>query len=278
MTEFDSAPTPKGPYSTVTLMTDRGHTDEAVGVVHSIMADMAPGSRVVDLTHNVERYDVRAGALVLARSVAYIAPGIVIASVDPHGSAERRSVAVEVGDGIGVLLGPDNGLLANAVAIVGGAGRTVELSNEAFRLPSPGAVWPLRDVLAPAAAHLCNGVDLAELGAPIDPFTLLPSLVPIPRFDNEQVVAEAMWIDHFGAVQLNVDADMIDHLGAVVVISNGENRRVVRRHGSAVDIAEGQLGLVTDAFGVMSIVSPRRSAADELSVAVGAEIVLSEAR
>ena len=47
-------------YDTVTLMTDRGVHDEAVGLVHSIFADMAPAARVVDLTHGIPRHDVRA--------------------------------------------------------------------------------------------------------------------------------------------------------------------------------------------------------------------------
>lgn len=265
-------------FDTVTLLTDRGLTDEAVGVVHSIFADMSPATRVVDLTHGIDRHDIRAGSLALARSVPYIAPGVVVASVDPDGAAGRRSIAVEIGGGVGILVGPDNGLLGNAVAIVGGAGRTVELVDERFRLPSPGALWELRDVLAPAAANLCNGIDLAELGPAIDPAGLLPSLVPVPRFENTQVVGEVMWVDHFGKIQLNVDDETIEHLGEVLVVSSGELRRVITRKPQINDVADGQLGLVADAFGLMSIVSPLRSAAEELGLHVGAEIVLSEAR
>ncbi|NOX30540.1 MAG: SAM-dependent chlorinase/fluorinase [Actinobacteria bacterium] len=265
-------------YDTVTLMTDRGQVDEAVGVVRSILADMAPSANVVDLTHGIERHDVRAGALALARSVPYIAPGIVLASVDPDGSSQRRSIAVEIGDGVGVMVGSDNGLLANAVAIVGGAGRTVELTDERYRLPSAGSLWELRDVLAPAAAHLCEGVDLAELGPAIDPASLLPSLVPIPRFENEQVLAEVMWVDHFGRVQLNLEAEMIDHLGNTIVTTINSQQRVVMRHRSINDVPDGQVGLVTDTFGLMALVSPQRSAAAEFDIDVGAEVVLSEAR
>ena len=78
-------------------------------------------------------------------------------------------MAIEVADGEGVLVGPDNGLLAPAVALAGGAGRAVELTNPDFHLPAVGATFAGRDVFAPVAAHLCNGVDLAELGDPIDP-------------------------------------------------------------------------------------------------------------
>jgi S-adenosylmethionine hydrolase len=265
-------------YDTITFLSDRGRGDEMVGVVHSIIRDTAPQATVVDLCHDVEAYDVRAGSLMLARSVPYIAPGVVIASVDPHGSTERRSIAVEIGEGVGVLLGPDNGLLASAVAIVGGAGRCFELSDERYRLPTPGVLSPLRDVLAPAAAHVASGIDISDLGPAIDPSSLLPSLVPVPRFENEQVVAEVLSIDPFGAIQLNVDESIVEHLGGILVLSFGEARRTVRRFETVGAIASGQVGLIPDAHGMLAVTALQRSAAEELGLAVGAEVIIAEAK
>lgn len=265
-------------YETVTLMSDCGRGDESVGVVHSILHDMAPGVSVVDLCHEIDQYDVRAGSLMLARSVPYIAPGVVVAAVDQHGATQRRSVAVEVGDGVGVLLGPDNGLLGSAVALVGGAGRCVELVDERYRLPSPGATSIFRDVLAPAAAHLVMGTDLTEFGPTVDAATLLPSLVPVPRFENEQVVAEVLSVDPFGSVQLNVDESLIEVLGPILVLSFGGTHRTVRRFGSLGEIASGQLGLVPDAHGLLAVGAMHRSAAEDLDIATGAEVIIAEAR
>lgn len=265
-------------YDTVTFLSDRGHRDETVGVVHSIVRDVAPHARVVDLCHEIAPFDVRAGALMLARSVPYIAPGVVIAAVDPHGSDDRRSIAVEIGEGVGVLVGPDNGLLAGAVAVVGGAGRTVELVDERYRLPSPGSLSTLRDVLAPAAAHLAAGVELTDLGPAVDPSTLLPSLVPVPRFEHEQVIAEVIGVDAFGTVQLNVDDAGIEHIGDVMVLSFAGANRTVSRHPSVGAIATGRVGLVVDAHGMLAIAAPQRSAAEELGLAVGAEVIIAPAR
>lgn len=264
-------------YHTVTLLSDRGRRDEAVGVVHSIMRDIAPHVSVVDLCHEIAPYDVRAGGLMLARSAPYIATGVVVASVDPHGSSDRRSIGVEVGDGVGVLLGPDNGLLAGAVAVVGGAGRCVELNDEQYRLLSPGAVSDLRDILAPAAGHIASGVDLAELGPSIDGATLLPSLVPVPRFENTQVIAEVLSIDPFGAVQLNIDGSVIDHLGSTLTLSFGDSHRTVERFESLSDVGSGQLGLVSDVHGMLAVSAVQRSAAEDLGVSGGAEVIIAEA-
>src|SRR5881394_2590067 len=99
-------------HDTVSFLSDFGLADEFVGVVKSVLRSMAPHAEVIDITHNVPPYDVRAGGLALVRAVQYLAPGVVLAVVDPGVGGDRRGVAVEVGDGQGVFVGPDNGLLA----------------------------------------------------------------------------------------------------------------------------------------------------------------------
>ncbi len=102
-------------------------------------------------------------------------------SSTPGVGTARRAIAVEVAGGAGVLVGPDNGLLAPAVAIIGGAERAVELTNADYHLAAPGATFAGRDIFAPVAAHLCNGVDLAELGPLVDADLLMPGMVAAAR-------------------------------------------------------------------------------------------------
>ncbi|NBT20898.1 MAG: hypothetical protein EBT17_02030, partial [Actinobacteria bacterium] len=93
------------------------------------MADLAPHVRVIDLTHEIAPFDVRAGSLALARCISYVPNGIVLAVVDPGVGTARRPIAVSVGGGRGVLIGPDNGLLSMGVALAGGADTAVVLNN-----------------------------------------------------------------------------------------------------------------------------------------------------
>ena len=98
-----------------------GTTDEFVGVVHSVIRQLAPDVAVIDLTHEIPPYDVRAGGLTLARARSTCRPGVVARGGRPRRRHRPPAIAVEVGDGASVLVGPDNGLLAAAVAMVGGA-------------------------------------------------------------------------------------------------------------------------------------------------------------
>src|SRR5687767_10262500 len=200
-------------YDTISFLSDYGLADEFVGVVKSVIRSIAPDVVVIDVTHEIPPHDVRAGGLTLARSAQYLAPGVVLAVVDPGVGTERRAVAVEVGGGQSVLVGPDNGLLAPAVAMVGGADRAVSLTDGAYHLPAPGPTFDGRDVFAPVAAHLCAGVDLADLGDLVEPSSLVPGVLPVSRSEAGTVVAEVLWVDRFGNAQLNVDPDDVAGFG-----------------------------------------------------------------
>lgn len=272
-------------FDTVTLLTDYGYTDEFAGVLHSVVRDLAPHVALVDLTHGIAPFDVRAGALALARAIPYVAEGVVLAVVDPGVGTSRRAVAIEVADGAGVLVGPDNGLLAPAVAVTGGASRAVALDNPDYHLATAGATFAGRDVFAPAAAHLCLGVDLDALGSAVDPALLVPGLVPLPRQEADGLHAEVLWVDRFGNCQLNVGPDelagglgaAITTEGAVVTIALGAERRATRVASTFGGLPAGSIGLVLDSHGMYALAMDQRSAAAELSLAQGDAVILTEA-
>ena len=270
-------------YDTVSFLTDYGLVDEFAGVVRSVIRDLAPHATVVDLTHGIAPFDVRGGSLALARSIGYVASGVVLAVVDPGVGSARRAVAIEVAGGEGVLVGPDNGLLAPAVALVGGAERAVELTNTEYQLASPSATFAGRDVFGPAAAHLCNGVDLLDLGAEIDIDLLMPGVVPLAQTDDHLVIAQVLWIDTFGNVQLNVGPDDIPAgFGEQIAMRTsdptdltGGTTRSARLAESFAAIGAGAIGLVIDSSGLYAIAMDRRSAAEELALGVGDQVTLT---
>jgi len=261
-------------YDTISFLSDYGLVDEFVGVVKSVIRAIAPEVRVIDITHDIAPHDVRAGALALARSAQYLAPGVVLAVVDPGVGTNRRPVAIAVGEGESVLVGPDNGLLASAVAMVGGATQSVELSNPDYRLPAPGATFDGRDVFAPAAAHLCSGVPLDALGEPVDPSSLQPGILPLTRPEGAGLAAEVLWVDRFGNAELNVDPDEVEAFGDRVRLRFADTSRVALVTRAYEDLAAGAVGLVVDSYGLLSVSLARRSAADELGLSAGDQVQL----
>jgi S-adenosylmethionine hydrolase len=265
------------PFDTISFLSDYGTSDEFVGVVKSVVRSIAPHVTVLDITHDVRPYDVKGGSLTLARAAQYLCPGVVLAIVDPGVGTARRAVAIEVGGGQSFLVGPDNGLLAPAVGMVGGATAAVELTNPDFQLPAPGATFAGRDIFAPAAAHLCAGVRMGDLGPGVDPAELVPGIVPLPREDDGALVGEILWVDRYGNCQLNIDPEQVDGWGERVQLRwtrPSAGVRTARRTDAFDDLPAGQVGLVTDSYGLLAVAVTRGSAAETLGLATGDELAL----
>jgi S-adenosylmethionine hydrolase len=263
------------PSLTVSLLTDVGSATELPGVLASIVREFAPDATVVHLTHDIDPYDVRGGSLALARSVAYVASGVVVAAVDPL--TDRPMVAVEVAGGKGVLFGPDNGLLAPAVAMAGGAERAVVLDNPEFHLDSAGAILAVRDVLVPAAAAWCSGTAFNDLGSSISVDALLPGVIPISRLENDELHCEALWVDRYGNIQLNAAAADLAAFGDLVRLRIGADVRTAVRRSSLIGLGEGQLAVVADPYGLVMIGLCRQAASQELGVGSGDAVVIGSA-
>ncbi len=242
------------------------------------MHGLAPGVDVIDLTHDVPAHDVRAGALALVRAVQYLPQGcVVLAVVDPGVGTDRRLLAVECEHA--TLLGPDNGLLAPAVALLGGPRRVVELTSVEHRLPAPGPTFAGRDVLAPAAAHLAADGPLEDLGDPVDAASLVPGLVNLPTvLDGGALEAQVWWVDRFGNAQLNVGPDELRDAGAepggTVEVRSGGWAKAARWVDTYADAKPSELVVLVDSYGLVCLALDRRSAAAEFGLEAGGVVVL----
>jgi S-adenosylmethionine hydrolase len=266
-------------HSHISLLTDYGLHDEFVGVVKSVIADMAPHVRVIDLTHGIAPFDVRAGSLALARAVQYVPAGIVIAVVDPGVGSTRRAIAVEVAGGKGIFLGPDNGLLASGIAMAGGADRAFELTNTELHLDAPGATFAGRDVFAPVAAFLANGGAIEEVGREIDTASVMPGLVPVASDESHPTYGDGLrtevtWVDAFGNCQLNVGPEDVQHFGPVLRLVVGDDVRSARIVSHYADIDGGAIGAVVDSYGMLALSVDRGSAAEALRLSAGDAVLV----
>jgi len=265
-------------FNTISFLSDYGLADEFVGVTKSVIRTISPEVVVIDITHDIDAHDVRGGGLALARSAQYMAPGVVLAVVDPGVGTERKPLVVQVGDGQSYLVGPDNGLFAPAVSLVGGATGAVVLDNADYHLPSPGPTFAGRDIFAPVAAHLCNGVPMDELGTSIDPQRLLPGVLAVSdQADDGSIKAEILWIDRYGNAQLNVDPADLDTWPEHVSIEGGRTTRTAQRVTAFAEISTGSVGLIVDSYGLVSLAVDRGSAAFELEINEGDALTLRPA-
>jgi hypothetical protein len=260
-----------------------------------------PDLAIVDLTHGIPPQDVRAGSLALLRSAPYLAPGVVIAVVDPGVGTARRPIAVATA--AVTLVGPDNGLLPPAVDALGAPSTAVVLEDRGYWLPAPGPTFAGRDIFAPAAGLLAAGHGLAELGSPIDAGSLvrLPPLTCRWRPDGS-LELEVAWVDRYGNVQLSArPADIgpsgsgpsgLDPPGSgpsgwlpgdVIVTAltqpggGGADCTTTwsaRAVSAYAELAPGQLGLLCDSYGYLALCLNGAHAARLLGLGDGDRVLL----
>jgi S-adenosylmethionine hydrolase len=261
----------------VSLLTDYGHEDEFVGVCHAVIRGIAPDVPIVDLTHGIERYGVRQGAIVLRNSLPYVPVGVHVAIVDPQVGTERRAVALRTDDAR-VLIGPDNGLLNLAWEACGGVVEAVDISRSPHRLEPVSATFHGRDIFAPVAAHLASGAELADAGEHVDPDELQVLELPRAEVREGQVVAHVLVVDRFGNASLDVGhADLAGSgltLGKQVEIELGPSRFIATFVQTFADVRPGDVILYEDSYRMLAVAVNRGDAAAALKLSPGATVVL----
>jgi len=197
----------------ICFLTDFGLQDDFVGTCHGVIARIAPDARVIDVTHGIPPTQVLQGALVLSSTLPYMPAGIHLAVVDPGVGGARRPLAIADREGR-VFVGPDNGLLLPAAERAGIA-EVRELANPDYALETISRTFHGRDLFAPAAAHLANGVPLTDLGPPLRPDALVRLDLPRPAFYEDRIDATMLYVDSFGNIALNLTRDDAEHAGVV---------------------------------------------------------------
>jgi S-adenosyl-L-methionine hydrolase (adenosine-forming) len=278
-------------FDTVSFLSDFGLVDEFVGVVHRVVHRLAPAVTVIDLTHQLPAQGVRAGALTLWRTARWLTPGVVLAVVDPGVGTARRAVAVEAAGGALVLVGPDNGLLIPAAHALGPPTAAVALTDPRWHLRPErttvqGVTFDGRDVFAPVAAHLCNGVSLVELGEPVPIADLVGGPLVLAEEEPARVArngldAEVLWVDVYGNAQLGARPATLDPLGSRIRVTAGgdagagdsepavaSGRVAIRARGYA-ELGPNQLGVIPDSADLVALCLNHASAASTLGLAAG---------
>ena len=197
----------------ITFLSDFGLKDDFVGTCHGVMKRIAPDAQIIDLTHGIPATAILQGALVLSNTLDFVPVGVHLAIVDPGVGGPRRPLALRDAEGR-LFVGPDNGLLLPA-ASKSGIEAAHELANPAYALETISRTFHGRDLFAPAAAHLANGVPLAELGPPVDPEVLVRLDLPEPVIADGAIRATMLYVDSFGNIALNLDRDDVESLGIV---------------------------------------------------------------
>ena len=260
----------------ICFLTDFGLQDDFVGTCHGVITRIAPDARVIDVTHGIPPTQVLQGALVLSSTLPYMPVGVHLAVVDPGVGGIRRPLVIADTEGR-LFVGPDNGLLLPAAERAGIA-EARELANPDYALESISRTFHGRDLFAPAAAHLANGVPLAELGPPLHPDALVRLDLPRPSFADDRIDATMLYVDSFGNIALNLTRDDAESAGVVpgsrIELELAGERYYAVMARTFADARPGDVILYEDSYRNMSVAINRGNAAAMLHARPGRPLVI----
>lgn len=252
----------------ICFLSDYGYEDDFAGTCRGIIARFAPDVRVIDVTHGIARHDLLGAAFVLRNTARYMPDGAVhLAVVDPGVGGPRRAIVLRSAHDR-FFVGPDNGMLVLAAEADGGIAGAWEIANEELFLKPLSATFHGRDIFAPVAAHLANGVAFADLGRAIhDPVRLS---LPKPEKTLTGWRAHVTVVDAFGNLTTDLPAAFLPEKEAkekvLFRLGDFEVGGVVVSYGSKVP---GDLIALVDSENYIEIAVVNGSAAQTTGARVG---------
>jgi S-adenosylmethionine hydrolase len=255
--------------TTIALITDFGLQDGHVGAMKGVIRSIAPDAELADISHHIPPQDIRHAGFVLMTAYPYWPEDTIhVIVVDPGVGTGRRAVAVRTG--AGTFVAPDNGVLSHVLAREG-VTAAVGLTHAAYWHHPVSPSFHGRDIFGPAAAHLANGVPMAELGEQVAPASLITFTVPVPyRHLDGHITAHVQHIDRFGNCTTDVPGEWLQAAAQWRFEARGQ---VIDKIGTTFgDVAEGELLVLVDSTGYVAIALRNGNAAHRLKLDVDAPI------
>ncbi len=254
----------------VTLTTDFGLKDPYVAEMKAAILGICPAATIVDVTHLVEKFDVREGAFMLASAAPFFPEGTVhVAVVDPGVGTQRRPIVIQTGKCF--FVGPDNGVMALA-AQAQGIKQIRQLESRRFMLPHVSGTFHGRDIFAPTAAHLANGVLVAEFGPLLSEF-VEPSYAKVVR-DKDSVAGEVLHVDDFGNIITNIPSQETKDFQGVVQVELPQTALELKLSRAYGNVKPHMPVALVDSQGYLEIALNQGSAAAKFSVKAGDQVKL----
>ena len=270
----------------IVFLTDFGNTDPYTGIMKGIISRIAPQASLIDLTNAIPPGDIQKGAMVLWQSITSFPEGsIFLCVIDPGVGSSRKGIVMQTRQYL--FVGPDNGLFS---FITDTQTSTWELANPKYQNTTLSHTFHGRDLFAPAAAYLWNGVSPSDFGTPVS----TPVTLPRPCLQMKackEIKGEILYFDHFGNAITSIGVfeeehvtlnfrDWLDGKQQCSILKSTCKLHVrsntkLSLASTFSDIPDEQCAMIIGSSGLIEIVANQDSARELLGLERGEEIILT---
>lgn len=267
------------PMRVIGFMTDFGLKDDAVGICKAVMNGIAPGARVIDITHQSEPFNIAMGARLLAGSAPYFpSDAVFVVVIDPTVGSARKAIIARSRAGQYFVL-PDNGLLT-LIQDRDGIVEAHEITNPAWMIGSGiSSTFHGRDIFSPAGAHLARGEDFRQAGPALDVAKLVRLDLKSATIDGAGLHGKVLGLDGpFGNLVLNIPAATFAQLGYklgdIVPVTLADKSYTIPFVKTFADVPVGSDLFYIDSRGRLSLAIDQGNFSAVHKVGEGAELTI----
>lgn len=255
----------------ITLLTDFGQQDGFVGTMKGVILNICPEATLVDLSHDISPQNIEEAAFVLRNAYAYFPAGTVhVVVVDPGVGSDRQAIIAKTSEF--TFVGPDNGVFSYIYRLTSDV-RVTAITNRTYMLAELSRTFHGRDIFAPAAAHLANGVKTEVFGTQWLDF--VKGHVPEPAVHGDHIEGHVLHIDRFGNIITNITEATFTAMTSQKVYSIHLGACTFDRVcASYADVVVGQPLAILSSAGLLEVAVNSGHAAGQLGVERGDTVVV----
>jgi S-adenosylmethionine hydrolase len=255
----------------ITLTTDFGTTDHFAGTMKGVILGIQPAAQIVDITHEVQAFEIADGAFTIAQAYRYFPKRTIhVVVVDPGVGSTRRPILAEMAGQF--FIAPDNGVLS--IIFTREKPKVRHITNQHYFLKPVSRTFHGRDVFAPVAAHLASGIAPARFGKLINDYIQLTFHRPTQTGKNAWT-GSVLKVDRFGNLITNLHLDDFPNLQVRPFRLLAGRQPITRLALTFTECAPGELFLIVGSAGYLEVATNQASAAKQLGCGAGAPIELT---
>lgn len=253
-------------------MTDFGEDDFFVASLKGVIAKINPSARIIDITHRLPSFGIKAGSFVLFSSYKYFpARTIFLAVVDPGVGSPRKILLAETDNYF--FIAPDNGVLS-LVLEEEGIRQLREVTNKNYFLPELSRTFEGRDKMAPVAAWLSRGISCEEFGSEETSYKKFDA--EKPQLKRDEIIGHILYIDKFGNLITDIPEGMLEVLqkktGKKKLSLSVKDKEITSLEQSYSSVKKGELLFLVGSVGLIEIAAKESSAARKLKIKNGDKV------
>ncbi|MBR5029404.1 MAG: SAM-dependent chlorinase/fluorinase [Bacteroidales bacterium] len=256
----------------VTLTTDWGTSDFFAGMVKGRLYSLIPDVQVVDITHDIESYNLVKAAFILKNSCFNFPEGTIhIIDVDTYENKDCPYLVVECEKQYYICA--DNGIPTSLFR-----NKQVNITQISMFQDSSFYTFPAYNLFCLVAARLAEGVPMEEIGFAGSKLKTVACMKPLVH--NDWIEADVMYVDSYGNAYLNILYDDFAKIlnGRRMWITIGvlvhKEVTISDSYFDTIDYGEYGFALTVSATGYLELALLHASAEELLGATLGQKVII----